>query len=160
MWSSQDEALEHNRTDMATPRPCNGDDWPACLELMACSPRYAEFSTGASVGLSNITILGGAISNLLFNAPRRHSMKHAPLIDWDLIMVMEPLTILGTILGGYLNKVCLVPHSPRNHELAGCWVRILFQAIWFPTQLGIHELAGRWVRILTQVTICRTFQAM
>ncbi|KAK9864853.1 hypothetical protein WJX84_005030 [Apatococcus fuscideae] len=64
-----------------------------------------EFSTGAAVGLSNITILGGAISNLLFNAPRRHTLKDAPLIDWDLIMVMEPVTILGTILGGYLNKL-------------------------------------------------------
>ena len=67
----------------------------------------AGFATSAAVGLSNITILGGAISNLMFNAPRRHTLKEAPLIDWDLIMVMEPVTILGTILGGYLNKVQL-----------------------------------------------------
>ena len=67
----------------------------------------ADFSTGASVGLSNITILGGAIANLVFNAPRRHGLKDAPLIDWDLIMVMEPVTILGTILGGCLNKASL-----------------------------------------------------
>lgn len=71
----------------------------------------ADFSTGASVGLSNITILGGAIANLVFNAPRRHGLKDAPLIDWDLIMVMEPVTILGTILGGYLNKVAMVLKS-------------------------------------------------
>ena len=32
-------------------------------------------------------------------------MFQGPLIDWDIILVMEPSTILGALLGGYLNKV-------------------------------------------------------
>ena len=62
------------------------------------------FPTNIAVALSNITIVGGAIANFLFNAPRRHN--DGPLIDWDLILVMEPATILGALVGGYLNKVC------------------------------------------------------
>ena len=72
------------------------------------------------MGLSNITILGGAIANLIFNLPRRHGLKDAPLIDWDLIMVMEPVTILGTILGGYLNKVALLPLNVRQDPCTCC----------------------------------------
>jgi uncharacterized membrane protein YfcA len=58
------------------------------------------------VALSNITIMGGAFSNLCFNVGRVHPLRRGhPLIDWDLILVMEPSTILGALLGGYLNKV-------------------------------------------------------
>lgn len=45
------------------------------------------------------------------NIGRRHSIKRAPLIDWDLILVMEPSTILGAVIGGYLNKVGHDYHS-------------------------------------------------
>lgn len=57
------------------------------------------------MALSNITIVGGTLANLAFNVQRRHPARHGPLIDWDLIMVMEPSTILGALVGGYLNKV-------------------------------------------------------
>ena len=67
----------------------------------------ADFPTNIAVALSNITIVGGAISNFLFNVGRRHAFLPRPLIDWDLILVMEPSTILGALVGGYLNKV---PH--------------------------------------------------
>lgn len=66
----------------------------------------------------------------MFNAPRRHSLKDGPLIDWDLIMVMEPVTILGTILGGYLNKVDpSYTHlkTMASHEPAGCVRGVLAQ---------------------------------
>ncbi|CAK0781249.1 hypothetical protein CVIRNUC_005324 [Coccomyxa viridis] len=62
------------------------------------------FNTDTAVALSNITIVGGAISNFLFNVGRRHAYFDKPLIDWELILVMEPTTILGALLGGYLNK--------------------------------------------------------
>ena len=65
----------------------------------------AGFNTDTAVALSNITIVGGAISNFLFNVGRRHEYFDKPLIDWDLILVMEPTTILGALVGGYLNKV-------------------------------------------------------
>ena len=61
--------------------------------------------------LSTQTIVGGALANFLFNALRRHPYGDKPLIDWDLIMVMEPTTILGALLGSYINKVRLLPPS-------------------------------------------------
>ncbi|BDA43515.1 probable sulfite exporter TauE/SafE family protein 3 [Coccomyxa sp. Obi] len=62
------------------------------------------FPTNTAVALSNITIVGGAISNFLFNVGRRHAFFDRPLIDWNIILAMEPATILGALLGGYLNK--------------------------------------------------------
>ena len=74
--------------------------WVRCVFVIAGFPaKYA-------VALSNFTIVGGALANLFFNIGRRHSFKPRPLIDWDLILVMEPSTILGALIGGYLNKVC------------------------------------------------------
>jgi uncharacterized membrane protein YfcA len=58
------------------------------------------------VALSNVTIVGGTLANLAFNVRRKHPLRAGPLIDWDLILVMEPSTILGALFGGYLNKVC------------------------------------------------------
>ncbi len=66
---------------------------------------FAGFPAKYAVALSNFTIVGGAVANLFFNINRRHSFKPKPLIDWDLILVMEPSTILGAVIGGYLNKV-------------------------------------------------------
>ena len=36
---------------------------------------------------------------------RRHPSADRPLIDWDLILVMEPMTIVGAVLGGFVTKV-------------------------------------------------------
>jgi hypothetical protein len=66
---------------------------------------FAGFTTAEAVALSNITIMGGALANFLFNIRRRHPRLPRPLIDWDLILVMEPTTMLGALLGSYLNKL-------------------------------------------------------
>ena len=63
------------------------------------------------MALSNLTIVGGALANFAFNVSRRHPGGDKPLIDWDLIMVMEPTTILGALLGSYINKV-QIAHNP------------------------------------------------
>lgn len=53
-----------------------------------------KLGTRAAVAVSNWTIFGGALANLYFNLWKRHPEKPAPLIDWDVILVMEPVTIL------------------------------------------------------------------
>jgi hypothetical protein len=58
-----------------------------------------------AIPMSNITVFGGAISNYLLNVQKRHPLADRPLIDWDLILVMEPLTIAGALLGAFLNKL-------------------------------------------------------
>ena len=50
--------------------------------------------------------MGGSFSNLLFNVCRRHPLDASRrLIDWDLILIMEPSTILGAVGGSYINHL-------------------------------------------------------
>lgn len=65
----------------------------------------ARFSTRDAVPLSNVTIFGGAISNFAINIQKRHPVADRPLIDFDLMLVMEPMTILGALVGALLNIV-------------------------------------------------------
>eukprot|EP00547_Thalassionema_nitzschioides_P001964 CAMPEP_0194203432 /NCGR_PEP_ID=MMETSP0156-20130528/3210_1 /TAXON_ID=33649 /ORGANISM="Thalassionema nitzschioides, Strain L26-B" /LENGTH=599 /DNA_ID=CAMNT_0038929181 /DNA_START=240 /DNA_END=2035 /DNA_ORIENTATION=+ len=71
---------------------------PVYILVMGFSPKHA-------IPLSNITVFGGAVANTILNAPKRHPLADRPLVDWDLILVMEPLTIGGALLGAFLNKV-------------------------------------------------------
>ncbi|GMI61980.1 hypothetical protein ScalyP_jg8235 [Parmales sp. scaly parma] len=64
-----------------------------------------NFSPKHAIPLSNVTVLGGSIANNLLNARKRHPEADRPLIDWDLVLVMEPLTIAGALIGAILNKV-------------------------------------------------------
>ncbi len=66
---------------------------PACYMLRlidSCMlmPDTAGFSTETAVALSNLTILGGAAANFICNVRRRRP-NGKPVIDWDLIMMME-----------------------------------------------------------------------
>lgn len=51
-----------------------------------------EFSPKHAIPLSNITVFGGAVANTLLNTRKRHPLTDRPLVDWDLILVMEPLS--------------------------------------------------------------------
>ncbi|GAB5356420.1 hypothetical protein AAMO2058_000288200 [Amorphochlora amoebiformis] len=62
-------------------------------------------STKQAIPLSNATIFGGSIVNLIAYFKRRHPAVNKPLIDWDLILVMEPVTILGALIGSFINKL-------------------------------------------------------
>lgn len=56
---------------------------------------FFHFDSRHAIPLSNITIFGASIVNLLFNARRQHPLKKESLIDWDAVLVMEPLTMIG-----------------------------------------------------------------
>lgn len=71
---------------------------PIYILVMGFSPKHA-------IPLSNITVFGGALANTFLNAKKRHPHADRPLVDWDLILVMEPLTIAGALMGAFLNKV-------------------------------------------------------
>jgi hypothetical protein len=77
------------------------------------------FTAAQAVALSNITILGGAVANFIANSRKRHAFRDTPLIDWDLIMVMEPTTMLGALLGSYTNKVGAWDHGHNVALLLG-----------------------------------------
>lgn len=71
---------------------------PIYILVMGFSPKHG-------IPLSNVTVFGGAIANMILNSRKRHPLADRPLIDWDLILVMEPLTIAGALLGAFLNKI-------------------------------------------------------
>jgi uncharacterized membrane protein YfcA len=65
----------------------------------------AGFSALEAVALSNMTILGGSLANFGVNIRKKHPRHDGPLIDWNFIVMMEPMTVMGVLAGGYANKV-------------------------------------------------------
>jgi hypothetical protein len=55
--------------------------------------------------LGSVTALGGSLAGLMLNVRRRHPLADRPIIDWDLILVMEPLVLVGALLGSILHRV-------------------------------------------------------
>ena len=85
---------------------------PADASLTFCSilvPVYIlllEFPVKHAIPLASATVFGGAIANNILNAPKRHpDHPHRPVIDWDLILQLEPMTILGALVGAVLNDL-------------------------------------------------------
>jgi len=71
---------------------------PIYVLVMGFEPKFA-------IPLSNFTVLGGAITNVSMNAMKRHPEADRPLVDWDLLILMEPLTLAGALVGGFVNKL-------------------------------------------------------
>ncbi len=64
-----------------------------------------RFPVKQAVGLSNVAVFGGAMANTAVNSSKRHPMANRPLIDWDVLSMMEPLTMAGALVGAELNQV-------------------------------------------------------
>jgi len=62
-----------------------------------------QFRPKHAIALSNFTILGGSIANTFFNV-QKTLPNGKPLIDWDIIVMMEPSTIAGAVIGSFLSK--------------------------------------------------------
>lgn len=71
---------------------------PIYILILGFLPKHA-------IPLSNVTVFGGAIANTIRNVTKRHPNADRPLIDWDLILVMEPSTLIGALIGANLNKI-------------------------------------------------------
>jgi hypothetical protein len=63
---------------------------PLLILVLGFQPKHA-------VALSNFTILGSSITNMILNVYKVHPIARRPLVDWDLILVMEPLTMAGAV---------------------------------------------------------------
>mmetsp|Transcript_60 Transcript_60/g.118 ORF Transcript_60/g.118 Transcript_60/m.118 type:complete len:577 (-) Transcript_60:10-1740(-) len=71
---------------------------PIYILIFGFLPKHA-------IPLSNVAVFGGAIANTMRNSRKRHPVVDRPLIDWDLIVVMEPPTLAGALIGANLNKM-------------------------------------------------------
>lgn len=52
-----------------------------------------QLDAKTAIPLSSITIVGGAVANLLINVRRARKHSTEPLIDWDFILVMQPMLL-------------------------------------------------------------------
>lgn len=88
-----------------------------------------------TVALSNVTIFAGAITNMLFNVPRKHPFKAGPIIDYDLLLLVRhtvgpagqdnkgqpPATDSRTCLpASPYAEVTLNVETQRDIDAAGC----------------------------------------
>jgi len=71
---------------------------PTYIFILGFEPKYA-------IPLSNCTILGSSISNLVLNVNKRHDYADRPRIDWDIMLMMEPLTVAGALVGTFVNVI-------------------------------------------------------
>lgn len=71
---------------------------PLLILVFGFSPKHA-------IPLSNFCIVGSSITNMWMNLDKRHPLVDRPLVDWDLILVMEPLTMAGAVVGAFVSKV-------------------------------------------------------
>ena len=64
------------------------------------------FDAKHAIPLSKITAFGGAIANVILLWNRKHStVPHRHLIDWDIVLLMEPMTMAGALIGTMINKI-------------------------------------------------------
>eukprot|EP00658_Telonema_sp_P-2_P027662 TRINITY_DN21329_c0_g1_i3.p1 TRINITY_DN21329_c0_g1~~TRINITY_DN21329_c0_g1_i3.p1 ORF type:complete len:464 (-),score=127.55 TRINITY_DN21329_c0_g1_i3:180-1571(-) len=55
---------------------------------------------------SQATIFGGGLVNFFMNFPLRHpKVPDRPLIQYDVVLMLEPMMLAGTVVGAYLNAV-------------------------------------------------------
>ncbi len=71
---------------------------PIYIIVLGLSPRFA-------IPLGSVTVLGGSLAGLMLNLRRRHPLADRPVIDWDLILVMEPLVLVGALIGAIFHRV-------------------------------------------------------
>jgi len=65
-----------------------------------------SMTTKKAAALSQATILGGSFINLWNNWPQRHpERKHRPIIDFPILLVFEPMLLVGSTLGVMLNTI-------------------------------------------------------
>ena len=65
------------------------------------------FTPSAAIPLSKTAIFGAALANLLLDARKRHPAPGVdrPLIDFDVVLMLEPMTLAGATLGVFLNTI-------------------------------------------------------
>ncbi|GLD91566.1 hypothetical protein PINS_up000099 [Pythium insidiosum] len=63
-------------------------------------------SSHEAIPMSKATIFGSAIASFLINVRKSHPLaRDRPLIDYETVLMMEPMTLAGTIIGVNMNAV-------------------------------------------------------
>ncbi len=83
-----------------------------------------------AIPMSKAAVMGGAVGNLAQNLFQRHPRANQPLINYAVALALEPMTLLGTLIGVILNV--LLSHKTLVVLLAlflgGVCIRATFKA--------------------------------
>jgi uncharacterized membrane protein YfcA len=71
---------------------------PVYILVAGLTPKMA-------IPLGAVTVLGGAVASTAVNSRRRHPLADRPIIDWDLVLMTEPLTLVGALTGTLLHRI-------------------------------------------------------
>ncbi|KAL4171130.1 hypothetical protein KRP22_009228 [Phytophthora ramorum] len=67
---------------------------------------FAGLNPKHAIPLSKVTIFGSAVAMYVVNLRRKHPLnRNRPLIDFGLVGLMEPTTLIGTVFGVMLNHI-------------------------------------------------------
>ena len=58
-----------------------------------------------AIPISKVMIFGAAIANFLYFGRQRHPTENRPLIEFNAAIIMEPITLAGTVIGVYCNVI-------------------------------------------------------
>ena len=72
---------------------------------MAVYILVAGLTPKMAIPLGAVTVLGGSVASTFVNGRRRHPLADRPIIDWDLVLVTEPLTLIGALIGTLLHRI-------------------------------------------------------
>jgi len=64
-----------------------------------------RFNAEEAIPLSTTLICGSSIANFIQMCRQRHPIRNKPLIDYDLALMLEPLSLVGTVVGVILNTM-------------------------------------------------------
>ena len=75
--------------------------------IVPLSIYFFEFDTANAIALSNFSIFGSTIVRFCLTANEVHPLKHGKgrMIDYNLVILMLPLVILGVTVGVIMNIV-------------------------------------------------------
>mmetsp|Transcript_34812 Transcript_34812/g.39697 ORF Transcript_34812/g.39697 Transcript_34812/m.39697 type:complete len:551 (+) Transcript_34812:97-1749(+) len=71
---------------------------PIYIIVVGLPPRDA-------IPVCSLTVFGGALATTLITGKKRHPLADPPLINWNLVLLMEPLVVMGALLGALLQRL-------------------------------------------------------
>ena len=95
-----------------------------------------KFDAKSAAALSQATIFGGSIVNLVMNFRETHpnpNRKHRPLTDFNTILILEPMLLGGTVIGVLLNEILPDP------VILVCLILVLAIALYRMVKKGISQ---------------------
>jgi uncharacterized membrane protein YfcA len=64
---------------------------------------FFGFSTKESIAICSVLILSGSVVRFIMQIDERHPERDATLIDYNIVIVMMPMVLLGGFLGVLIN---------------------------------------------------------